>query len=125
MTYMLKDGLDQPLIDLVAITPQPRSPGLQYTRRTFAADGTPVNEGPYVPLYWNITSKTQYQSLLTQFGLMSAGTNDITVRARDEEYDFVRYNGRAIKPVPGDGVDWSRGFPRNLTIIVRVLGTAA
>src|SRR5690554_4210805 len=105
MTYKVKTGHNQPADDLVAIAPQPSSPGIQCTRRSYAGDGTPICEGPWTPLSWNITSKAQFDAILTAFGLASAGSSLVTVLVRDQEFDFVRKNGLAIKPVPGDGVE--------------------
>ena len=124
--YRVATGTDISLGSLTVLSPQPRSGGIQYTRRTFAADGTPTSEGAYVVLTWDILgSKAQYQSLLTTFGLSSASAAEVTVYARDENYDYVRKNGLAIKPVPGEGVDWKKYFPRNLTILVRNLEDAS
>lgn len=125
-TYLVADGHDVPEGSMTALDPQPRSRGIQYTRQTFAADGTPVNEGPFVELVYNVVgSKSQYQSILTDFGLLAADSNAVTVKVRDEEFDFVRKNGLAIKPLPGTGVDWSNYFPRNVVILVRDLEDAA
>jgi hypothetical protein len=67
----------------------------------------------------------QYQAILTAFGLLSADSNDVTVYVRNDVYDFVRMNGKAIKPKPGAGVQWQRPFPRNITILVRDLEAAS
>ena len=124
--YRVADGSDVALGSLTVLNPQPHSTGIQYTRIGYAADGTPILEGPYITLVWDILgSKTQYQSLLTAFGLSSATTNDVTVYIRDVNFDYVRMNGKAIKPQIGEGVEWKSYFPRNLSILIRDLETAA
>jgi hypothetical protein len=125
-TYRVADGFNVALGSLAVLSPQPASPGIEYTRQDFAADGTPINEGPFVELVWNtLGTKAQYQTILTAFGLLSADSNDVTVYVRNDVYDFVRMNGKAIKPNPGAGVQWQRPFPRNITILVRDLEAAS
>jgi len=120
--YRVADGFNVALGSLTVLSPQPRSSGIQYTRQSFAGDGTPINEGPYVLLIWDVVeNKTQYQSILTTFGLLSADSNDVTVYIRDEEFDYVRKNGKAIKPFPGQGVDYKNYFIRDLVILIRDL----
>ena len=120
--YRVADGHNVALVSLTVLSPQPRSPGVKYTRTQYAADGTPILDGAFVNLVWDImASKTQYQNLLSTFGLSTATSNDVTVYVRNNNFDYVRYNGRAIKPQPGDGVEWQMGFPRSMTILVRNL----
>lgn len=106
------------------LDPQPRSPGLQYTQISHAADGAVSKQGPFVVLIWTALSETDYDSIMSDFGLAAADYNDVTVYVRDENFDYARKNGRAIKPFPGEGVDW-RYFPRNLQILVRNLEDAS
>lgn len=124
-SYKVKTGHNQAADDLVLITPQPRSKGIQYTRRTVSGDGTIINEGPFVEFVWDtIANKTMFQSILTQFGLASVYSALVTVSVRGDNFDYARKNGKALRPTPGDGVEWDI-FPRNLTIIVRDLSTAS
>lgn len=123
-TYRVGIGLNIALESLSTITPQPRSQGIQYTRISYAADATPILEGPFVNLVWGVVgSKTQYQTILAYFGLSSATNANVTVYIRNANFDHVRMNGRAIKPQIGEGVEWSY-FPRNLTILIRDLEAA-
>jgi hypothetical protein len=120
--YRVADGFNVALVSLNVISPQPQSNGIQYTRQTFALDGTPINEGPYTVLVWSaLGTKTQYQSVLNAFGLFNDYSNDVTVYIRSDRYDYARYNGKAIKPTPGNGVEWQPPFPRNITILIRDL----
>ena len=124
--YRVADGSDVALGSLTVLDPQPASIGIQYTRQGVSANGTVSNQGPYVIMVWsNLDSKTTYQSILSDFGLSSATSNDVTVYVRDENYDYARMNGTAIKPLPGNGIDWRMPFPRNLEILVRNLTAAS
>lgn len=124
--YRVADGSNVALGSLTVLSPQPRSTGIQYTRREYAADGTPILEGAYINLIWDVLgSVAQYQALLTTFGLLNTTTNAVTVYIRNENFDYVRKNGVAIKPQIGEGVEWSNYFPRSLTILVRNLEAAA
>lgn len=124
-TYRVADNFNIALGSLTVLSPQPASLGIQYTRQDFAADGTPINEGPFVELVWNsLGTKAQYQTILTAFGLLSADSNDVTVYVRNDVFDFVRMNGKAIKPKPENGVQWRRPFPRNIVILVRDLAAS-
>jgi hypothetical protein len=119
--YRVATGHDEALVDLTVLSPQPRSKGIQYTRRVMAADGSMVNEGPYVELVWDVVATdTVFRNILTAFGLASVYNALVTVYVRDDDFQYVRKNGRAIRPTPGDGVEWSY-FPRSMTILVREL----
>jgi hypothetical protein len=123
--YRVADGFNVAYVSLTVLTPQPFSPGLRYTRTSETPDG-PIHEGPYTEMIWNVLgSKTQYQSILTAFGLLSAESNDVTIYCRNENFYYARYNGKAIKPLPENGVEWRRPFPRNITILIRDLETAS
>ncbi len=122
--YRVADGSDVALGSLTVLDPQPRSPGIQYARQTFAADGTPVNEGPFVLLIWSTISNANYDTIMSNFGLTSADSNDVTVYVRDENWDYVRKNGKAIKPRIGEERDWDI-FPRDMVILVRDLEDAS
>ena len=126
MTYKVADGHDVALVSLTDIDPQPRSTGIQTTRRTFAGDGTVHDDGRYVILEWTvIENDTEYQSLLSTFGIQSATSNDVTVYVRDETFAWVRMNGTAIRPQPGRDVAWKDYFPRDVQILVRDLESAS
>lgn len=124
-TYRVADGHDVALGSLTVIDPQPRSDGIQVTRRLFAASGAVIEQGKYVELRWDaLLSVSEYQTVLSAFGVQSALTNDVTVYVRDEAFDFVRMNGTAIRPRPGSDVFW-RFFPRRIVILVRDLEAAS
>lgn len=121
MTYQVADGHDNEA-GFVDVDPQPMSPGITPTRRFFAADGSVVDEAKYVELRFNVVRDvTTYQSILTQFGVQSALTNDVTVKVRDETFAFVNKNGTAIRPQIDTDVRWQRFFPRDVVILIKDL----
>ena len=125
-TYRVADGHDVALGSLNVLSPQPRSEGIKPTRRTFGGDGTPYDEGKYVELLYSMAATvTEYQAILTAFGIKSAGSNEVTVYVRDETFAWTRQNGLAIRPEPGADVRWSNYFPRDVVILVRDLAVSA
>lgn len=126
MAYKVATGSDVALGSLVDMSPQPRSTGIQYTRRTYAADGSVYEEGAYVELAWDyFDDAAAYVALLTQFGLDDSLTNAVTVYIRNDQWAWVRMNGTAVRPEMGREVRWDKFFPRDITILVKDLETAA
>jgi len=124
-SYRVADGHDVALESLNVLDPQPRSEGIKPTRRTFGGDGTPYDEAKYVELLYSmVSSATEYQSILSAFGVQNAGSNEVTVYVRDETFAWARQNGLAIRPQPGQDVRWSNYFPRDVVILVRDLEDA-
>lgn len=122
MTYQVADGHDVALISLNPVIPQPTSEGIKATRRSYAASGGVYDEGRYVELEFSVLgSETSYQTLLSEFGVNTVLTNDVTVYVRDEKYTWVRMNGTAVRPEVGQDVQWRRYFPRNITILIKDL----
>lgn len=120
--YAIKAGYDQALIDLVALTPQPASNGIQYTVRDDAVDGSVSEQGPFIELRWSVMeSITEYTTLLTQFGLNAATTVAITLYCPSNLYVFTRYNGIAVRPEAGKDVSRREYLLRDVVIIVRDL----
>ena len=123
--YRVATGSDISLGSLTVLSPQPRSDGVKYTRTTHGATGIVYREGPYLELEWSVLgSATAYQTLLGTFGLSSAQSALVTVYARDERFTYTRWNGRAVLPLPGAGVDWAI-FPRGIRILIRDLEVAS
>lgn len=122
MPYLVKENHDVALESLVAIDPQPRTVGYQYTRRQFAASGDIINEAPFVEYQWDmIETAAQYQALLAQFGLDTATTADVSVYIQDERYNWVVRNGVAVLPFVGSDIARENYFIRNVTILVKNL----
>jgi len=125
-TYKVKTGTNQALVDLVDVSPQPKSIGIQQTRRTYGGDGTPRTVGPFVELEFNfLPDVTTYQAVLTQFGINSSLTANVTVYVRDGTWTWVRMNGKAVQPEPGKDMTWDQYFPRRITILIKNLETAS
>lgn len=123
--YRVKTGLNQALVDLVAIDPQPRSPGIQTVQRNYAISGLVYEQASFVALEFDfLESPTEYQAVLTQFGLDAALTAEVTVYVRDFDFSWVRKNGLAVRPEVGKDVQWQNFFPRSIEIIVKHLTTA-
>lgn len=124
--YRAATGADVALGSLTVLDPQPRSAGIQYTRVTNAASGVVYKEAPFVVLEWSaLEDKAEYQTILGVFGLSSAQSAAVTVYVRDENWDYVRMNGRAVKPSIGETGEWSNYFPRDIRIIVKNLTVAS
>lgn len=99
--------------------PQPTSEGIKATRRDYSSDGTEIIEqGLYVELVWSVLKdKTMVQAIFAQCGLSSANIAAVTVYCRNDLYDYHRYNGIAVRPLP----TWSQSRPRNVVLLVRDL----
>ncbi len=124
--YQQHDGHDVALVSLTDISPQPRSTGIQTTRRSYSANGDVYEQGDYVELIWDaIGSAADYLTLLTAFGLNVALTNDITLYCRDATFAWVRKNGTAVRPEVGRDVKWEHQFPRQVVILVKNLEAAS
>lgn len=125
-TYRVALTHDQALEDLDDIAPQPATVGYQHTRRTYAASGAVIDELPFVEFNWTtIGTATQYQALLTQFGLSSATTAEVTVYVQNENYAWVLRNGTAVKPQIGSDGQRANSFLRGFTILVKNLRATA
>lgn len=125
MAYLLKEGADQPLIDLIAIAPQPRSEGRLYGRISQAASGVVVLEAPHAILIWDVVeSPTAYEDLLEQFGLDAATSAAVTITLPNDLFTQTRYNGTAVRPVPGDTVRRDSYFIRDVRIVIKDLAVA-
>lgn len=120
--YRVGVGSNVVLGSLTVLAPQPRSIGLQYTRVTYSANGVAYFEAPYVELLWSaVASASEYVTILTAFGLNSSASTLVTVYIRNEQFSYVRMNGRATRPAIGRGAAWDNYFVRDVTITVRNL----
>lgn len=120
--YRVADGHNVAYASMTVLVPQPSSVGIQFARQSFSLDGTPINEGLFAEIVWNVLgTKSQFQTILSNFGIFNATSNLVTVNIRDDVFDYVRMNGRAIQPLPENGVQWRRPFIRNFVILVRDL----
>lgn len=122
--YKASTGHNVAEIDLDDLDPQPRSTGIQSTRRVGAASGTDYEDAEYVEMeYTALESAAAYQNVLADWGLSSALTANVTVYVRDATWAWVRKNGIAHRPQMGRDARWVDYFPRNITILVTDLET--
>ena len=124
--YRVATGSNVALVSLTVLSPQPTSEGIKPTRRSFGADSTILDEAKYVELVWSLLpSVTTYQAILTLFGVNSALYANVTVYVRSGVFSYVRMNGVAVQPQPGNDIRWQNSFPRQVTILVRDLSVAS
>lgn len=125
--YRLAVGHDVALEDLLVIDPQPRSEGLAFARRTYAADGSVRQEAPYVVLMWDVLDDGDaFQALMAQFGLGMPGvlTAEVTLSGPlDAFWQDAYFNGTAVRPQPGTDAVRRDYFLRNVQVVVRDLVT--
>lgn len=120
--YAVADTYHEPAGNLVALDPQPRSKGVEITRRPHSPSGGVKDEELYVWLEWDyFATPAAYQSILTQLGLLNALTNQITISARDQEFTWKRYNGIAVKPQLGQDGEWANYYLRGVKVLVKFL----
>lgn len=123
MPYQIADNYNN-AAGLVDISPQPASPGILYPREVVAVSGVVYDDGaPYTMfVYKGVMSNTQYNSLLTQFGLTSARTNEVTVRLLlDDRITYANYNAIVVKPRNGVDAKYRNGFWHDVTFRVKQL----
>ena len=110
--YSIADGFNS-TGSYAVVTPQPYCPGILYPRHVIAVSSVEYNDGsPYTLwIYKGSLTPTQYNTLLTAFGLSTALYNDVTVAILDDALrsTFHDYNGRIFKPVNGQDVRFETG----------------
>jgi hypothetical protein len=119
--YKVKTGWNQTLGSLNTLIPAPDEQhpgGIQYTRVTRMTDGSLVKEGPFFPFPWEQLEETDYAAILALFGVAAADSANVTILVRDVDLvTWVRMNGVAQRPIPGDTVTWDIR-PQDITIMV-------
>ena len=118
-TYRAKEGTDVALGSLTVLSPQPDpGEGIQYTRVIVAADQSINRQGPYFEFKWSELSNSNYSTILGIFGLDNSASANVTIYVRDQTYqNWVRRNGTAQQPIPGDTVRWNL---RPQRVVIRV-----
>jgi len=120
--YLVGVGTDLVTGSLNVIAPQPRTKGLEYKRWVEAMDGTRYGTGPFIEFQWDLLQgATAYLALLTSFGVHVSTSAAVSIYARNDKYVWVYYNGVAMQPRVGHEVQWTRYFPRRITILVKAL----
>ena len=116
--YRGKTGINQTLVSLTKLAPQPTSIGVQATRRVSFGDGSVLDQGLYVEWVYNVVEDaTQLLAILTPLGLHTAKSAAVTIYTRDDLYAYQRFNGIAVRPA----ASWQNYYPRNVVILIRNL----
>jgi hypothetical protein len=116
--YRVKTGHNVALGSLTTIAPSPRSVGVKATRRTHAASGLLYDEGLHITLVYDVLEDaTALTALLTQFGLHTATTANVTLYCPNQMHAYTRYNGVCVRPE----VSRDNYFLRGIEIVVREL----
>jgi hypothetical protein len=118
-TYKVGVGWDIALGSLALLVPQPMSQGIQYARLEYSGDSRVVIwQGAYAELVWTVMeSKDAYKGVLSAFSILTAQSARVTVYLRDNNFDYNRYNGIAVR----GGASWRYGHPRDATVLIRDL----
>lgn len=123
--YSYGTGHDVALVDMTLFSPQPRSLGVQPTRRVYTASGAVIEEGYYVELLWNVLPASKWNTLINALGLGGALYAEVTIRIPNHQFAYTRYNGTAVRPQIGSEVMRQGYFLRNVSILVRDMALAA
>lgn len=100
--YMIADGHDVPPESMSPFDPQPRTEGMQYTRRQYAASGIVVDEAPFVEFLWSMfETGAQYRATLTQAGVLVARTALVSLYLEDDTFDGIVRNATIVRPFIG------------------------
>lgn len=124
--YKVATGHDVAIGSLTDVNPQPRTDGLQYARRQYSASGIVLDELAFVELKWSVfESVTEYQSILSQFGLTSASYALVSVYVQDESFNWILRNATALKPLINTDGSRNNFLLRDFTILLRNLTAQA
>lgn len=122
-------GFDVPMIDLVAIDPQPTTHGVEITRRTYSANRHILDEGWFVVFRWSVleADEATLSLILGQFDLDGADlTANVTIATPEAPTLAInRFNGIAHRPRVGEDIVRREYFLRNLEMYVTDLEYAA
>lgn len=125
MIYGIATGANVALESLVPFDPQPTTVGLLYMRRSYAASGAIIDEGPYWEYRWDALFEEEYQAILTQAGLDSATTAIVSANGPNDTYNEAIRNGVAVKPKVGSDGGRDNMFLRNFTLLIKNLTAQA
>lgn len=103
---------------LTKLSPQPASNGVKATDIQYLADGSLYRQGLYIELLYSaILGTVRYQVILSQFGLNTATSAQVTIYCPDDTFTYLRYNGIAVRPE----VNRSNYMLRDVAILIRNL----
>ena len=113
MPYQIVDGHDNEGT-LADVTLQPASPIVEAGRVRVAGDTLSYADG-FETAYWayeDLLPNSDYETLLTEFGVSAAESNEVTVRTYSRgTRTFANYNAVIRKPLKAK---YKEGFWRNV-----------
>lgn len=120
MTYQKAAGYNN-AGGLTDISIQPASPGLTAGRRQVAGNRQEIEDGRYTSeLVYGYLTKSQYNSLLTEFGLTTNASAEITIRMpRNSDREFANYNAVIVRPDIGKDAEFRLGKYLNVRFRLR------
>lgn len=119
--YSAAPGWDVPSVDLVLLSPQPASTGVQVARRTYSANRTIYDQGRFTVWRWNMVESDEVLAdILDYFDLsITNTTRAVTIRAPEAPgFAYNRFNGIAHAPRLGETVARKEYFIRDLEIYI-------
>lgn len=122
MPYMIAAGHNVAFGSLNLIVPQPSSPGVEYLRRVPSGNDKILDDGGHLWLYWNaLRDAAMFQSLLSQGDVSVDLLAPVTVWARDEIWDWARFNGYIERPRLGESAGWVNFMPGGVGALIKEL----
>jgi len=120
-TYQVADGHDNEA-GYSNITHQPRCEGVKYARTVDAPSGDVYEDGAYADLIHSTGEEqgltaAQFDTLLTEYGLTTVNTNQITITLPDLDRTAVNYNATIVRPRP----KWRKGQYHDVVFRVKLL----
>jgi len=125
--YAVGDGHDLAAAALTRLDPQPRCLGILVTRRNHSANQNFQDDAKHAYLEYDaLEDATQYQEVLTQYGIKDQLENEVTVTLRDQDQEWKRWNATAVQPqFGGEDGQWRNYFPRNIKVLLKNMYLAA
>lgn len=116
-TYQVADGHDNEA-GYANLTTQPACEGVRYAREVFVQSGQVYRTGErYARLKNNVMTASEFTTALTEWGVASAETNDITVTLPGDDRAMDNWNGTVVRPYP----EFKDGLYRDVEWLVKQL----
>lgn len=117
--YLIAPGHDVALGSLQPFNIEPSGEAVTPAERKYGLSGKVHDYGLCLALHWNyFEESTDYYTMLELVGLESVDSCPVTVYARNKRYAFVRWNGIAQLPVPGEDAKLSNFFIRDINLYI-------
>lgn len=116
--YRWAPGWNVAYADLFLVNPQPTSPGLKATERTWGLSGAVFEQGPYAEwIYAVLPSEAELQALFAQVALTDTLSAQVTINTRKKGYSYARFNAIVASPQIGTDGQWDQFFPRGFVFL--------